>query len=197
MASSLAADASGNYLRVKGFDANNVEIDERLTYNGTTNVVSSAAFTTIETLVKSSDTGSSITGVTTVTSNSAAVTLSRIPVMTTTPWYTWLRFYPIPDGVLTLTCQVVTRKEPLFRDDSWPEFDEDFHHLLITGPGSEVLPAIGKGSLGQKMFVEYTNDLNDFKGVQKARPNLVQKWADVSNRQVVPDRPLISGIDYL
>tara|TARA_Y100001938_G_C8059786_1_gene416515 strand:- start:553 stop:1521 length:969 start_codon:yes stop_codon:yes gene_type:complete len=197
VSSSASTDGSGRYLRVKGLDANNVEIDEQLTLNGTTTVAGSTSFSSVETLSKSVDTGKTITGVLTVTSNSAAVTNARIPFFTTSPQYTWLRFYPIPDGALALTVQVVARKEPLVRDDDWPEFDEDFHHLLITGPGSEVLASVGKNAIAGKMWQEYEDNLRDFKGVQNSRPNMVGSFADVTTRQIQPDRPLIAGIDFI
>ena len=193
--SSEASDATARYLRVQGFDASDRLIDESLTLNGTTAVTSTASFEKIETAVKSSDTGTVITGY--LTLSDGTTTFAVIPYWDEMSSHLWIRIYPIPDAVVSLTVQAVMRKPDLVRDDDWPQFDPDYHHLLISGPASDLLPKVGLTTLGVKLLSDYKDNLKTFKGTQSRRPNFVHHWADVSSGQTLPDRPLIEGVDYI
>jgi len=193
--SSEATDASNRYVRVKGFDSSGRLIDEQLTLNGTSTVTSTNSFASVETCVKSVASGSTITGYITV--KTGTTTLAVIPYWDTMSSHLWIRMYPIPDDARALTVQSVMRKEDLVRDDDWPQFDPDYHHLLVSGPASELLPTVGKNALAGKMMSDYQENLATFKGTQSRRPNRAIFFADVTNAAILPDRPLIEGVDYL
>ena len=193
--SSESGDDSGAFVRVQGFDASDRLIDEQLTLNGTSAVTSTNSFEKIETVVKSTTSGSTIDGYVTVSDGST--TFAVIPYWDNMSSHLWVRMYPNPDSALSLTVQGVMRKPPLVRDDDWPQFDPDYHHLLVSGPASELLAAVGKSGLANKMLRDYTFGLKDFKGTQSRRPNRFLTWGTVSNANVLPDRPLIPNVDYV
>jgi len=194
--SSVATDATSRYVRIQGFDASDRLVDEQVTLNGTTAVSTTVSFEKIESAVKSNAPGSSITGYITLT-DAAANVLAVIPYWDTMSSHPWIRCYPIPDDARDLTIQSVMRKPDLVRDDDWPQFDPDYHHLLVSGAGAELLPSVGKNALAGKLMQDYTTGLDRFKGTQSRRPNRAFTFAEVSNAPILPDRPLIAGVDYL
>lgn len=193
--SSSTSDTSGAFVRVQGFDGSNRLIDESLTLNGTSAVTTTATFSKIETVVKSTSTGVTIQGYVTISDGST--TFAVVPYWDTMSSHLWVRMYPSPDSALSLTVQGVMRKPPLVRDDDWPQFDPDYHHLLVSGPASELLAVVGKSGLANKMLRDYTLGLDDFKGTQSRRPNRFVTFGNVSNANILPDRPLIPNVDYV
>jgi hypothetical protein len=185
-------------VRIQGFDSSGRLIDERVTLTGTSAVTTTASFEKVETVVKSNDSGYAITGYVTIkTTGTGTPTLAVIPYWDTMAEHLWIRLYPIPDDEYDLTVQGVMRKPDLVRDDDWPQFDTDYHHLLVSGPGSELMAAVGKSALAGKMLADYTEGLKTYTGTQARKPNRAIPFVEVSSGAVLPDRPLISGVDYL
>ena len=193
------ADTTGRMIRVMGFNGSDVLIDEQKTLNGTTSVSTTSnadrTFESVESIVKSTTTGVTIAGNVTVTAG--ATTLGIIPFWMKSANYQWIELYPKPDAAVTYTVLATMRKPDLVRDDDWPQFDEDYHRLLIVGPGSELLPKTGNNALGGKMFQEYQMLKDQFKSTQNRRPNKAITWSSVSTSYVLPDRPLIRSVDFV
>lgn len=195
--SSSTSDVTNYYLRVQGFNASNVLVTEELTLNGTTAVTSTNTFSKIESLSKRAASGFSWNGNVTVTDGTD--TLAVIPVEVTAPQYLWIEFYPIPDSALTLTVRAQMREPDLVNDSDWPDIDEDFHTLLIDGPGVELLAAVGQDALAAKMQGDYQMGFLKLRGATQRRPNRYRVFNDISSGPywARDDRPLIKGIDYV
>jgi len=196
--SDSASDGTSFFIRIQGLDANGVWISEQVTMNGTTNVTTTASFTTVEQVAKSQNSGNEWTGQVTVSDASANV-LTRIPKAVTSPNHLRVEFYPIPDAVVSLTVRAMARKPDLFDDDDWPQIHEDFHMLIIDGAGPELMLAAGKPQQAQRMQLDFARTLPIFKGRAQYRPNRVGVFKDVQNAPFLwaDDRPLVEGVDFV
>ncbi len=192
---SVVSDDAGDdgKLRVTGYVSNNLET-ELVTLNGTSAVNSSKSYTTIERVAKEDDSTREIDGNITV-KDASANTLAVIPTWVRSPTYLWVEFRPIPDGVITYTIRAWSFKPDLVNDEDWPEFDEDFHDMLVSGAAASVLAGFGKENEGRKQFAEFTQRMKDFRKQVDKRPNVVRTFSDVTNAPRVPRRPLITGVD--
>ena len=90
------------------------------------------------------------------------------------------------------------RKPPLVNDTDWPEFDQEYHDLLIWGVTKDWLPTVGKGSVAAVHRASYKDRMAQFRGESDSGVNAifvfgnVQVAAGVSQR---PQRPQIPGVD--
>ncbi len=194
--SDVPGDSGGSrYVRVSGYNSAGTLITERVTLTGTSAISTTSSFSSIEQVNKSNDSTSTITGNLTVAAGST--TLAVIPVWAGAGNYLWIEFYPIPDSALSLTVRAIMRKLPLLYDEDWPQFDDDFHDLLVTGPGSELMPTVGKNSLAGKLNAQFDRNFERFKSAQGRRPNQIMTFQDVTTMAVPDDRPRIKGVDYL
>lgn len=97
--------------------------------NGTTNVVGSKTFSLVERITKNQNTIGRIT----CTSNSANVTVSILPVGSTTtgPYYTKIQLYPLPNIAFPVTCMYYKLPYQLVNDGDVPELGEEFSEAII------------------------------------------------------------------
>jgi len=191
-----SGDAGDAYrLRTTGFSSSQLQT-EQITVNGTSAVASSNSYDIngIERLVKEVSGTSSFTGTLTVKDSSANV-LATIPPSWTSPTYLWMELYPIPDAVYSLTVRAVMYKPDLINDGDWPEVDEDYHNALVWGAAAELLPMVGKSTMGRQMMAQWENSLKEIQATQGRRPNRVHVMADTHNFPVLPRRPLIPKVD--
>ena len=196
--SSSTADAGGDYTaRLQGQDSNGVWQNEQLELNGTTTVTSSNTYTKLMTVSTAATTGNTITGRVTVSQSTEGTVLARIPPSVPRAEHLWVEFYPIPDGALSLTVRVEEKKPVLVNDDDWPQIDERFHRLLVDGPGSELMIAVGKPDQALRMATDYTTLLKAYKGTTKRRFNKITPFADIQSVPISSiDRPLVEGVDF-
>ncbi len=193
--SSNAADDGANFkLRVTGFVSSQLQT-EQITLDGTTAATSSNSYDAngLERLVKEAASGSSFTG--TLTISDGTTTFATIPPSWTSPTYLWIEFHPIPSSAITYTVRAIMHKPDLINDGDWPELDEDFHNMLIWGASAEVLPVVGKSTMGDKMAQRFENGINEMSDYQQMRPNRVRVFSDVTSSPSLPRRPLIPGVD--
>lgn len=195
--SSSASDDSDFFIRIQGTDSNGTWQSEQVTMNGTTDVTTTASFSTIEQIAKSANSGNTWTGIVTV-SDSAASVLTRIPQATTSPTHLWVEFYPIPDDTRTLTVRSMSRKPDLLNDNDWPQLHEDWHELVVLGAGPELMIAAGKPNQAQRMLAEFQDMLPRMKARVQYRPSL-KTFRNIQNQPgfVPDDRPLIQGVDFV
>lgn len=178
--SDTISDASNHFLRVTGFSSAGDLISEQVSVNGTTEVDTTKTFgTELERLVKSTNTGFSYTGIITV-KDSSGNTLASIPPWFDSPTYKWIRLNPIPDSVKTYTVRCLMRKPALVNDDDWPDFDEQFHDLLLYEAGKEILPHYGKAEQAQLFAVEAARRMKKLKDLASPRPNRQYVFDDVT-----------------
>lgn len=119
---SLVSSAAGDTtqtVRIKGTDANNVELDESVTLNGTSSQASSNTYLTIRSITKDGTT----TGRITITSNSGAVTVAVMQPADLDYKVKLLRLHYVPSGVITLGMPYHIRPLPLVNDNDVPVFD--------------------------------------------------------------------------
>ena len=195
--SSVTSDATNRYVRISGFDGSNNYRSETVTLNGTTEVNTTISFSSsypIEAISKDNEDGSAITGEITVT-DSGSNTLAIIPVDMDAVNYRWIEMYPTPDDVRALTVRCVMRKTPLVNDLDWPQFDEDYHGLLVSGPCSDLLPMVGRPQLAVTMRDDYEREFAEFKATQQRKPNLVLRFRNVTNDTFINDRSRVGSID--
>lgn len=195
--SSVATDSGNRYIRVSGFDSNNIYRSERVTLTGTTEANTTISFSSsypIEAITKDNEDGSAITGDITVT-DSGANTIAVIPVDMDAVNYRWIEFYPTPDDARNLTVRCIMRKTPLVNDMDWPQFDEDYHGLLVSGPCSDLLPLVGRPTLADQMRVDFFNEFTEFKNTQQRRPNRVLRFRNVTSDTFINDEARIGTVD--
>ena len=191
--SDSTSDSSTTYITVTGYDSNGVLIREKNATNGTTDVTTTASFTTIERLVKSADSGISWVGNVAVSDASANV-LARIPTWIDSPTYQWIRFWHIPSAAFTYTIRANAYKPDLVNNEDWPDFDDHYHDLLTFIAGSVVLPTLGKPDVGL-LYNQYAKDLmNEFLGSVDRKPNAYLVSNDVSMGPQIPRHPWIPGV---
>lgn len=182
-------------LRVTGKVSNNLET-ELITLNGTTEASGSKSFATVERIAKEDDDTRQLDGNITV-EDSSNNTIATIPTWVKSPTYIWIELRAIPDAALTYTIRAWGFKPDLVNDEDWPEFDEDFHDLLVLGAAASTLSAFGKEREGQKSLGEFMARMRDFKRQHDPRPNQIKIFTDVTNRPSIPRRPLVTGIDVV
>jgi len=200
--SSLAADATNMYVTLVYRDSNDTLTREKLTLNGTTPVSTSGSATTKapESIVKTADSGFSITGNIIVKDGSANV-ISRIPQWVDSPAYIWVEFDWIPSTARTYTIRSRAVKPALVYDEDWPEFDENFHTLLTYIAGSQVLPVFGKQAVADRFHAYAFNKgalMDQYLAEGDPEPDLVFRFDNVTNAvsDRLPKRQPIIGIDF-
>ena len=197
--SSSTADVTNFFMRVSGYNASGVLVNEQVTINGTTAVSTTASFAPaqggIDRLIKSSTNSSySFTGSLTVTDDDSN-TLAIIPAWEESPEYIWIEFFPVPDSVITYTVRCLSYKPDLINDDDWPDIGKEYHDLIMYDAGQELLPNFGK-RLDAANFARMAKDgYKALKSQSSRRLNKAQVFADVSRSAALPRRPLIPGVD--
>lgn len=204
--SSVATDSSNRYVTLTFYDANGVQTREKLTLTGTVAVSTTASAAPsmggVERIVKTTDSGYSITGNIIVKDSSGNV-IARIPPIVTSPTYRWIEFNWIPSTARTYTVRALQDVPPLVNDDDWPQFDENYHSILDYIAGVQVLPAFGKQSLAdryQNLAFGSGNGglMAEFLGSGDPEPDLVFTFANVQNNPNagLPRRQPIIGVDF-
>lgn len=185
-ASVLALVSSNNNdtsqkVRIWGRDANNNQINELVSLNGTNSKNSTLTYTTVDEVTKDSNTA----GVVTITSNSAAVTVARINPSDYKPSYVEIHLVKRPDSAISYT---VTYKRAFRR--------------LVNAEDVPLIPCQGAMKIGgyadtlyeQKKYAEARaveqNPINEWDGTtyEGAINNLIFKY-DVLRQNVVAAQP--------
>ena len=195
---SFASDATSDNgsIRINGF-VSGVYTTEEVTLNGTSAVASSNSYTTVERITKIQEDTTNHAGTVTVTSNSAAVTVVKIPFHMDSPTHLWVEFYPKPDAAITYTVRAEMNKPNLINDGDWPDIDEDFHDAILYLAAGEVLPVFGQEVLGARLMQKGEDQIDALLGTRVSR-NLVRQFVNVTtSASITPTRPLISGVDIL
>jgi len=118
IASSSASDTTQT-VRVKGTDANDVELEESVTLTGVTDALTTNTYKEIRSISKSAATVGRVTG----TSNAAAVTNFILAPADLDYKVMKIRFHYVPGSVLTLNVPYIIRPYPLSNDNDAPVFD--------------------------------------------------------------------------
>lgn len=116
--SSSAGDTT-QYVRIKGTDANDVELEESVLLTGTTPAVTSNSYKSIRMLTKSGSTTGRITG----TSNSGTVTVCVLAPADVDYKVLKLRAHYIPGNAATIKLPYIIKPYPLSNDYDSPAFD--------------------------------------------------------------------------
>lgn len=111
-ASTSTDDTSSYTMRVRGLDANDVEIAENITLNGTTSVATTTSFTEVWSITKNK----SSNGIVTVTSNAGAVTLVRLASEELSRDHQWIRMLEAPSAIINYRLDFI-RKASIVSDD--------------------------------------------------------------------------------
>lgn len=145
--------------------------------NGTTSVLGTKSFTSVERIVKNQNTIGRIT----VTANSAAVTVGVLPVGNTTtgPQYSKIQLYPLPNAVFPINVFYYKQPYQLINDGDVPELGEDFSEAIIL-LATAKLKAEQNQSEDADYFKFYTDEIDSLKttnvdkidwAIQLQRPN--------------------------
>ena len=101
--------------------------------------------------------------------------------------------------VITYNVRAEMRKPPLVNDEDWPEFDQEFHDLLIWGTTKDLLPTIGKSGTADRHRETFEQRMLDFAAEKNHRPAAIHVFADIQSyvgTQNRPGRPQIAGVDF-
>jgi len=194
-------DAGSDFkVRITGFNTSGVLVTELASMNGTNSVNTTTSWDSelgIERVTKVPATGFTFTGNVTV-KDAAANTISVIPVWWDSPDYQWIEFDPIPAAAITYNIRCEMRKPPLVNDSDWPEFNQDFHDLLIWGVTADLLPTLGKSGVADRHRATFEARMSEFTGDNNSQPASLYVFGNVQNRVQVRNRPLapyIQGVD--
>ena len=201
LTSDAAGDAGSHYkVQVTGYDTAGVLVTEAVTMSGTSNATTSNSYDStlgIERVTKTPASGVTFQGNVTVKDDDAN-TISVIPYWWESPDYKWFQLHPIPDAVITYEIRCEMRKPPLLLDNDWPEFNSDFHDLIVWGVTKDLLPTLGKSSVSDKHRLTYRERLRRFTRTETPAGEATWVFADVQSQvgiQQRPHRPLIPGVD--
>ena len=201
LVSDSIADAGNDFkMRITGFNTSGVLVTELRSMNGTTDVTTTTSWDStlgIERITKVPSTGFTFTGNVTVKDDDAN-TISVIPVWWDSPDYQWIEFDPIPAAAITYNIRCEMRKPPLVNDSDWPEFNQDFHDLLIWGVTADLLPTLGKSGVADRHRATFETRMSEFTGDNNSQPASLYVFGNVQNRVQVRNRPLapyIQGVD--
>jgi hypothetical protein len=201
LVSDSTADDGGNFkVRVTGFNASGVLVTELVTMNGTTAVSTTNSYDStlgVERLTKVPAASITFTGNITA-KDSSGNTIAVVPYWWDSPDYVWIEFHPIPSAAVTYTLRVEMRKPPLLNDGDWPEFDQEFHDLLVWGTTQDLLISFGKGDVADRHRLTFTERLQEFRREKDSQPNMVWVFSDVQSATGItnrPRRPWIPGVD--
>lgn len=180
--SDVTTDSSNRFVRFTGFTAAGDLITDRVTMAGTTDADTTKTFgTEMERIVKSTNAGFLFTGVVTI-KDASGNTLASIPSWVDSPTYKWIRLNYTPDSVKTYNVRCLMRKPPLVNDDDWPDFNEEFHDLLLYVAGKEILPHYGKTEQADRFAVFARERMKKFKDLASPRANRELVFDDVTLR---------------
>ena len=178
-------DDGNRYVRITGYDANGTRVSEKLTMDGTTDVTGTQSFDPaqggVERIVKSADSGYTWNG-NVIVEDSDGNVISRIPVWTDSPTYLWVEFYYLPADPITYTIYGNMHRPQLINDDDWPEIDEDFHDLLLYGPGAEILPQFKKTELAAQFGAKFEQRFKEYKKQYSPSKTAYGQFADVTKQ---------------
>ena len=201
--SSSASDSGTNYkIRITGFNTSGVLTTETVQLSGTSAVETTNDYDSdlgIERVTKVPGTDIVFSGDVTVKDDDAN-TLAVIPTFWDSPDYEWIEFHPgVGSTAITYTIRADMRKPPLVNDEDWPEFDQEFHDLLIFGVTMDLLPTLGQSSVADRHRSTFERRWREFEGVTNDTQGGFHVFANVqaasqgwSQR---PSRPLIQGVD--
>jgi len=200
--SDATEDSGDNFkVRVTGFNTSGVLVTELKPLSGLTPVTTSNTYDStlgVERIVKTATRGNTFTGNLTV-KDAAANVLAVIPTWWDSPDYNWVRLHTIPSSAITYNVRAEMRKPPLVNDEDWPEFDQEFHDLLIWGTTKDLLPTIGKSGTADRHRETFEQRMLDFAAEKNYRPAAIHVFADVQSyvgAQNRPGRPQIAGVDF-
>ena len=203
--SSLAADKGSNFkVRITGWDTTGILVSEDVTMNasaGTTAVTTVNSYDStlgVERVVKLPASGMSFAGNVIVKDSSGNV-ISTIPVHWLSPDYIWIQFDPIPGSAITYNIRAEMRKPPLVNDGDWPEFDQEYHQLLVYGTTMELLPGLGKPQVGSAHRLTYKEMFREFTGIKNESPSAIWVFGDVQSNAGASNRPhppLTKGVHF-
>jgi hypothetical protein len=125
--SSSASDTTQK-VRIKGVVGGAINY-ELLTLNGTSTVTGTLSFSEVLQITKDNTTVGAIT----VSDTTGSDTLALIPRFRYASEYQRINFYPVPDGVATLSVRGYRRPLDLINDEDIPDLPENFHELVILG----------------------------------------------------------------
>lgn len=142
-------------VRIKGTDANDVEVDESVTLTGTTNAVTTGTFKSIRSISKSAAT----VGRVTITSNSAAVTNAVLALADLDYKVLKLRVHQIPNNAATWRVPYHVRPYPLSNDNDVPVVDcADGIELFARMRAWQYKRQYGKAGEVERAYEKWLND---------------------------------------
>ena len=200
--SSSTADDGANYkVRITGFNTSGVLVTEQVEMDGTTAVTTSNSYDStlgVQRIVKEPATGVSFSGNLTIKDDDANI-ISTLPVWWDSPDYHWIEFHPIPGAAITYTIRAEMRKPPLVNDGDWPEFDQEYHDLLIWGVTQDLLPTLGKPTTADSHRQTFQERFDELIGGVQDEPSAIWVFGNVQARPgggQRPFRPQIQGVDF-
>jgi hypothetical protein len=166
--SSSASDTTQSIL-VRGISGG-VETYESVTLTGTTDALTTNAYTRIKGISKSGATA----GFVTIDSNTAAVTQAIIPKETLSTNYKIALLHYIPASVETITMPYISTPMPLSQDYDYPVVD--ICDLLELGALSDAWRYKRQFSKAQTLELLYTQGLAQYIYDKENQPNMINQF---------------------
>ena len=152
---SSSASDTGVSLLVRGISGG-VEVNETVNLNGLTPVNTTNSYTRVKAISKSAVS----VGKVTVTSNSAAVTITVMPAKMTTAYCKKMRLFYIPTTAVVIACPYIVKPFPMLEDYDYPLLD--ISDLLELGAKADVLRYKRQFQKASVFEASFTSALADY-----------------------------------
>ena len=157
----VSNDSSDNQVvNIQGRDANDVLIQQAVTLNGTTPVVSTISIVTFMSLSKSAASVGSIT----VTSNGGVVTNVIMSPSSRNTDHPVIKLHNIPDATKTITYDFIMKLPNISGDNDISLIPEQYHDAIELYAISKCYKHLNNATMWQASFGEFGQRVNDMLG---------------------------------
>ena len=185
-------DAGSNFtIQITGFSGGNL-VTENVQLNGTSATNSTNSYTAdtadLKVVKVLGGTATTTNGNITV-KDSSSNTLAVVPVWVDSPTYEWWELHPRPDAAITYDVRSLMRKPDLVNDSDFPDFDPDYHDLLVYGTVGVIGMHMGKEGVATVHRNIFRERRENFKDAQGSYPSRVRTFSNIQTQAQFGDRP--------
>lgn len=168
--SSSSSDNSAFTASVLGYVSGRL-ISEAYTLNGTTAVSGTNTFDAREIFVSKSGI---TTGNITFRKNSDSSTLVVLGPQETSPRFRVITLYPKPDSAITIYIEYYKKIKELINDSDVPEFDTNWHYVVIMGTIAKIYQSLGKVTDFESQMGLYATAVRSMVSHDRTNPDLIE-----------------------
>lgn len=181
---SSSLDDTSQKVQIVGETSDGV-LDEEVSLNGTTAVVSSLSYTRIISISKSDVTAGAVT----ITSNAGAVTNVRLGARDIFKQFQTIYFWPIPDGNYSMRGRFFRKPKKMIKQYDIPDLPENWHSLLLKKVEIKAHDYLYEFDVMAAKMTQAAKDLEVLKASQAIKPNWRPKVGTARYRKQIGRLP--------